>query len=609
MNPSTGRNAQSAGVKHPVPPLLAWYSILACVATVPLVTSTTLGLSGLPVYTHDPYHVPKLVTLSALLCVATVAWLLDTLGNRRPLRSGRVFVPFAGFALLVIASTLLSYEPTSSLFGASTRMTGATTWILCAWAFFLVGQYATASTSVREISWALVLGCTIVSVVALAQSLGANPLRIPYAAEEQWMLARGAATLGNPNYTGLLLVLPAVVALGLGLTSSSSWQRRASLTACALMCGATFITLTRAAWIGLVAGLVLFILMTGQDPAARRRMLWTLSGLAVATALVGALLVGPGLLTQRIYLPDQDLDARTSGRLVLASDAVQVVAEHPLAGTGVDRYALGAYQVQSEVRTDGQSRVIPTDPHSLPLLVAATIGVPALLALLAFISMVLAESRSQIGKPPVGSRSLVLYASWVTGLIGFLLASVLSIFTISAVLLLFVAAGVVATPSLRPAASRPAVLVSLATFALVMTPVGFYGAWTSARASHQIALSNVGNSQFHLNRAMAITPWDSGIQVDYLARKMNALRGALAGEDVALAIETRESLDAEIGLTIARFPAELLLYRLRIDLYAASKGYPGYDPQGHLAAIDYALRVFPNDPEFTTLREEVAGDG
>lgn len=615
MPVSTPASSTSAKARTSRAESTAWYAVLACVALLPVTTSITHGaIAGLYSYTQDAYHVPKLALLLAGAAVATVAWVADVVAGRRVVRMSRTFIALAAFVLLTAASTALAPEPLSSLFGASGLMTGLITWLLSGWTAVLVSQYVTGGKRLTEISWALVGGSAALGLIAVLQALGLDPVRTAVGEGQEWMVARGMATLGNPDYVGAFLVIPTLVAMSAVLHATTSRSRATAITAAAIIAGGMFVTLTRAAWIGVIVGIAALVFLTSQDRSTLARRARTVGGLAALAAVAGTLIVGPGNVLSRISSVSKGLDAFSSGRITLWTDTLRVIADHPLWGTGADRLALGAYRVQDEVIIEGIRRFVMQDPHSLPLLAAGVFGIPAATALLAALVMALVSAwkqanaqrdtaRSQKG----GTGSQMLYAGWVAGLLGFLVTSLLSVYTISTVFVLFLGVGVVLAPSLRAAEARW-LRAALVAFAACLIVVAAYGTTMSLRASYHAAYSRVGDTKFELEEAIRLTPWDSKARTDYLWRKINSVGGTLQGADVTAAHATADALEAEIRLNGADFPEELLFFRLRVDLHDFMKGHPGYRPERHKEALDEALEAFPDDPEFTERSQDLEQD-
>jgi hypothetical protein len=281
-----------------------------------------------------------------------------------------------------------------------------------------------------------------------------------------------------------------------------------------------------------------------------------------------------------------------------------VAIARPLTGSGADRLGVAAYPFQSDVEYEGSSRLIMQDPHSLPLLVAAIFGIPAALALLVAIALALRSGIARMRTESGDVATRTLYAGWVAGFVGLLLTSCFSVMTVTAIFALFLGLGVVTGPSLKKTDERtwPSLLGALLVLCLVIA--GLWGVWRSARASNEFMQARLGDTPVHLEAGLRLAPWDSRLAVQYLSLKIEATRLALTGDDAATAYEAAAELDAEIRARRLDWPDELLFDRLLIEVYRMSIGYPGYQPDVHLAAVEDALARYPEDSEFLALRQE-----
>ncbi len=582
----------------------AWRVLLALVALLPLTTSIIPGASvGTFGVTADVYHVPKLLLLAVLLFVATAFWTARLALTGPSIRWGVPFTFLAAFAALIAVSTAAAPEPMSSLFGVSGLSTGAITWLSCMWMCVLVAQHLKGVAALRELTWALIAGCTGVSAIALLGALGADPLATPHPEQYGWMIRQGVATVGNPDFTALLLIVPLLAAIALALSERRPTLRRVAIGCAALLGLACFATLTRAAWIGAGAGVLVFAALAAKG---RRDFLRTVRIAAVATLLVvavGTAVAGAGMVAGRFASITKGVDAFSSGRITMWRDTSDVVTRFPWFGTGADHLGLGSFAAAASLRGDGTQRAVLQDPHNLPLLLAGIFGIPALLAFLAFVYAAIHGARSVL-RPGSPGDGLVLYRGWVAGFAGLLTASLLSVWTITAIFILFLTIGVVVAPSLRARDSR-GLSGALSAGGVILVAVSLWGSGVSFAASREVALSQVADPQIHLEQAMRLVPWDSRTRADYFWRWIQGSMGVLTSVDAAISHSTTDEIDAEIRLDIQRFPRELMFYRLRMDLYTASKGYPGFRRDKLLAAIDDGLSAFPNDPEFLQRRKAV----
>ena len=135
-----------------------------------------------------------------------------------------------------------------------------------------------------------------------------------------------------------------------------------------MFCGATLLTFTRSAWLGLASGFIVLLSLF--------RLRWALAG---AGLLFTLFLLLPGSFHSRLVSSFDLKDTTTRGRLELLETGVVLVREHPWTGVGprlVQRAAAG--------EADGEfPRWMYQHLHNNVLQIAAELGLPALLAWLA----------------------------------------------------------------------------------------------------------------------------------------------------------------------------------------------------------------------------------
>ena len=155
---------------------------------------------------------------------------------------------------------------------------------------------------------------------------------------------RAVATLDNPNMLGeyLILILPVAAALVVGRREREGMGRvPAFLCACAMgVC--LILTWSRGAWLGLIAGLLIFLFMW------HRRSVWlVLAGIASLPFLPAVL---PASILHRVTSIGNMADSSTSYRVYIWRASVRMIRDHLLTGIGIGEgawfriYPLYAYQ-------------------------------------------------------------------------------------------------------------------------------------------------------------------------------------------------------------------------------------------------------------------------
>ena len=148
---------------------------------------------------------------------------------------------------------------------------------------------------------------------------------------ETYISTRAYSVIGNPNGLGAFLVIGALVALSLALSSKLSRNRRLLLAAaCVVQLAGVAVTFSRGAWIGLAVGLVALLII------AYRRLLAPL----VAAAVV-AWFVAPQTFVNRLtsgFSSWYITKSLAGGRLYVWKMSLEDIAAHPWFGLGLGTF-------------------------------------------------------------------------------------------------------------------------------------------------------------------------------------------------------------------------------------------------------------------------------
>ncbi len=225
----------------------------------------------------------RMALLRVLAIVVAVAGLL-TISIRRP-RLTPLRLAVIGWLAIQGIATLASVSVGRSFWGSEERVGGLLTSV--AWALFaLCLPVILSAGAVYRLVAAISLGSVPVTLYALAQEIGWDPVRVAVAPAQPPPAV--SSTLGNPVFLGgyLAMVIPLTIWL------AWSGQRKVAPIALAVLQMIALIgTEARGPWLGLAAGGVTAMLLIGLATARRR---WIAASLA-ALALGIALLVAPSL--------------------------------------------------------------------------------------------------------------------------------------------------------------------------------------------------------------------------------------------------------------------------------------------------------------------------
>lgn len=314
------------------------------------------------------------------LGVIALAYLLVLWRNGKlPLRD-RTLLPLLVFFPFAFLSALFSQYPTESWIGAPARFTGFITYILFI-VFFLLALYAGNkydAEKIKKIIYVWLTATALISAVGLVQYLGAN--LIPFS-KEVFAPTKSYSTLLNSNHFGTYLVMAIPFAAYFYLEKKTLYSKLIF----ALVYGSLLTTLSRGAWLGLLAGMIFFffryprkerLLSLGIVIVIITFMLMPLNSWAMVTQ-------ADSFLSEAEMAMEGDLQAG-SGRFLLWQESLQALPDSALIGTGPDTLFYAA--PERFEATFGEN--YPAKAHNIFLEIAVTMGIPALLAYLAFLFLV-----------------------------------------------------------------------------------------------------------------------------------------------------------------------------------------------------------------------------
>ncbi len=335
------------------------------------------------------YYTPRVAVFYPLVLLFALAALWAGRRAGRP-SFDLLDLALAAFVAWQLVAAALAPVWTLAWFGAYNRFGGAVYLIALTLVLALARRVLVSRAALEVFAWTTACVVALAATVALLQAVGAGT---PWRFEDAWV-GRMAGTTGNPlNLAGLCLIGVWLGVIAAGLPPLSTPARWAAGLAAALALAGLVVSVSRAAYLGVAAALVLLGLVALMR---RPRALALLAGV-VAVLAVGAVLYDPGgtgsgALSGRVAL---NLEASTYGlradglsRGTFWRIAVQAIDERPLTGWGPGGYVV-AYRRYVPAETLQPSPLSSvTDPHSLPLLLAAGSGVPGLALAVAIAAIV-----------------------------------------------------------------------------------------------------------------------------------------------------------------------------------------------------------------------------
>ncbi|MCC7352958.1 MAG: O-antigen ligase family protein [Anaerolineae bacterium] len=370
-------------------------------------------------FSFEPDRMALLRMLAVVLAVAGFLAIPIRRPRLTPLRLAVI-----GWVAVQGIATLASVDVGRSFWGSEERAGGFLTSV--AWALLALSLSSVLSDGgVRRLAVAVSLGSVPVTLYALAQEVGWDPVRIAVAPAQPPPAI--TSTLGNPIFLGgyLAMVIP--------LTAWLAWseQRKAAPIALAVMQGVALVaTEARGPWLGLAAGGVTAALLIGLATARRR---WLVASLA-ALALGIVLLLAPGLALRsetmdslrRIPYAGRLVGLWTSTtaaqRLLIWEGAARLVGSDPLRvllGRGPETLPLAYTRYYpprlAEYEADGNVR-LPDRAHNLAWDTLAESGLLGFAATLALWGVALRIGLQRLGWRRPGEWLVPLLAAGVLGI-------------------------------------------------------------------------------------------------------------------------------------------------------------------------------------------------
>gem|GEM_PF-4753883 len=510
-----------------ISPTLPWRALLAVVVIVPLAVGA-IPVVGTPLTTNI-FVQAKLIALCVTLAVVLAAWGVE-LRSSRTVYAGPALIPMSAFLLAGAASAIFSINPRIAFFGDFEQGVGFVVLSLCVLTAFLTAQLVRDATRLRELTSVVLYTATGVAVVGLMQQIAAFDLVLgPYADQlPEWMLQRGYGTIGNADIYAAFLVLPALLAIHRFRLAEDTSRRLRRAGSAVVILTTLVIAQTRAPLAGLAVGVAAYAVAewrTSRGETARRkpsRGQGKTSPKVVVATVIAVVVVG--VLASTVFGTASDLGERFSlesiaslgGRLPLWRSAVDIAGNHPVLGVGPDSFRLGWYPVRPLSHLDAGASLVITDPHSVPLLIAATMGILGLAAAAYLVLATAATGARTLMASRSAKGAVSDYPAWFFGWLGLAVALLASLLATSLAFVLFLGIGVLLAPALqkRELGGSTATLVLPAASLLLSAALLAFGVVTAAAQLIAVG-ARTDDAQLDAGRAArasALAPWDTGLR-------------------------------------------------------------------------------------------------
>ncbi len=545
----------------------AWGLFLACVAAVPLVTTTPfVGGTGAPFLLHDP-DIAKFLVAVVLVPASILAWAVSLSQGAR-VRIHALYWLLFGALVWIGLATIAAPDPALALLGDGVRYEGFVAYLLYGAVFFLGVQLVDSSARVRRVAETLAVAGALSGLHGLLQFLGVDPFNNVGLGFEA---NRAFGTLGNPDYFGLWQVLVLPISISLAVTTRGRWAARAWWLASISTSLGLLLAFSRGGWIGGVVALVLVSVAAARSGWRPSRSDGAMvAGGVVLMVAVSLVSLGTSSTVTSVFSRIASFvdmsDGSTLSRLATWRSALAAIGDRPLFGFGPDSFALafGAHRVDAYTRVAGAYR-FENNAHNLPLQLAATLGLIGAVLILGVMVAVLWRSWSDTVGAARGENRVVLAGVWA-GCAASLVSLLFGVSVVGVALPMWALLGVLLSPSAAShrIVGRSAVVARVVAAVVMVAAIGT--AWSlgtaDALAQRSTLLFNSAASVDYAAKAAERAPYSTGYRLQ--------LGIARSAEMAALLAANGGVSDARIeqAYVTARLDLERIAMKRRCDLEA-----------------------------------------
>jgi Flp pilus assembly protein TadD len=456
-------------------------------------------------------------------------------------------------ALFAFAA-MRGHDPTYAWVGTPERHFGVVTWLLLVFAFFAGLNFAAP----QRVLWGTAIAGLAVGATATAEAVGWEP-RV-FAVDD-----RLSATFGSPAYLGAVTAVMLPIAIATACDRALTREVRLVAAVSVPLLGVAVLgSGARAAWLGLVAAVVLLGARRGRAVASRASVPTVVVIVAVASAAAVAIAVWSPVGSRITSTFDDDAPGGR-GRLDEWRVAVHVAGDHLGSGVGPEGYRIAfAEGVDAAYERAHGRDPTPDRAHAGPLDVLVTGGVGALALWVSCVGLV--------GR--YVWRALVDDRRWVAGIGAALIAHFvgqLVLFPVAEIEpLVWMLAGMVVAATSRPRELRPlspprliaGAPAAAAAFALVAGVTDVVADRWAHDAVVALSRGDVQQAYDRASDAASLRPDEVRLHLLEAETARRADRGtveALAAVDDASAVSPHDPIVVERLLTLLVDRAEATL--------------------------------------------------
>jgi O-antigen ligase len=393
-----------------------------------------IGLS--PVFfqclTYRCWETNQLFLIQILIELATFFWLLKvTIGWQPPKLSLKLVIPVFLFLVILTLATIFSQAPQLSFLGSYARKMGLITWIHYFLFFLVFVSEIKRPAQIKRILATILISTSLVCLYGILQILGLDVIN--WGVNSATVSYRIFSSLGQPTFLGqwLLLVVPLVL---YSFYCFKSFLPRIFISLLTVIIFLSLLlTLSRAAWLGLVAeAFCFFLLWIFSQGNKKKIIIWLLLITIIMSSWLWAAslpwnpqkALEPPILDRLVSFIFLQRAVTGHTRLLAWHAAIDLIRQKPFLGYGPEIF--GLHTIKYYQPTNAIYEAINSYPDRAhndildTLLIAGFLGLAAYLYLL--ISFFWQAGRFIKNKFKDGPGSYALMGAILLGLIGYLVA-------------------------------------------------------------------------------------------------------------------------------------------------------------------------------------------
>lgn len=231
-----------------------------------------------------------------------------------------------------LVSTIFAFDKSMAIFGAYGRYDGLLTIIIYISFFVIVSSYQPDIEDLRAIIKWLVLSSLIVSIIAIIQVIFAGTFEAPHGLDPK----KAYSTIGNSVFLGGFCAITLPLAIYSFNIAKNKIKQIGSIIIVFLILVTLFLTQSRGAWIGTLAGIIFLIIFE----ILIRKKLGLRNLIIIFTILlifISFLLLQPEI-NERITSIFDINNPTIKSRILIYQGALKTIGKYPLFGVGPDNF-------------------------------------------------------------------------------------------------------------------------------------------------------------------------------------------------------------------------------------------------------------------------------